>query len=150
MRRRFLERLPPPRSGRPQGALFDNRRVPLGGDRYAAELMEITMRKRLTFLPLLIAGCSSPGALVQRHEPDAAVGVHEVASDGTYGLFIAGQSEPLLQYPLRAGDRLGFDTASKPAADQLQVVWLYAVAGNDRRRLDVRQTYEWRRLPDER
>ncbi len=106
------------------------------------------MRKSMIWATLILMGCSSPGTLVERHEPMAAVGTHDVAAAGTYGLFIAGESEPLLEYPLRAGDRLGFESAAKPVNDQLQIQWLYAVAGNDRRRLDVRQTYEWRRLPD--
>ena len=104
----------------------------------------------ITAALLLAAGCSSPGTLVQRHAPATPVGVSPVTVAGTYGLFIAGQDQPLLQYPLQAGDRLGFDTATEAATDQLQLQWLYAVAGRDRRRLDLRQTYEWRRLPDER
>jgi len=85
---------------------------------------------------------------VQRHTPATPVGVSAVTVAGTYGLFIAGESEPLLQYPLKVGDRLGFDAGVQAMTDQLQIHWLYAIAGNDRRRLDARQTYEWRRLPD--
>ena len=55
-----------------------------------------------------------------------------------------------MQYPLQAGDPIGFDVGAKPLPDQLQVQWLNGVAGVPRGRLDVRQTYEWRRLPDPR
>ena len=111
------------------------------------------MRRRLPFLawvlPFLATGCSSPGELVQRHEPMSAVGITHVTTAGTYGLFIAGEGEPLLRYPLQAGDRIGFETAVKPATDQLQIEWLYGVAGAARGRLDHRKTYEWRLLPDQ-
>ena len=102
-------------------------------------------------LVLALVGCSSPGELVSRHEPDTRAAVRPVSQAGTYGLFIAGDADPLLRYPLAAGDRLGFDhSATTLPSAQLQVDWLYAVAGTDRRRLDLRQTYEWRRLGSER
>ncbi len=106
------------------------------------------MRRAFPWLALILVGCSSPGELVQRHEPATPVGVTHVTAAGTYGLFIAGDDQPLLQYPLQAGDRVGFEVAAKPLPDQLQVQWLYGVAGAARGRLDARQTYEWRRLPE--
>ena len=104
----------------------------------------------LTVLTLAWAGgCSSPGELVARHEPETPVGIKHVTVAGTYGLFIAGQGEPLLRYPLSVGAPIGFDTTTRPAAYQLQVQWLYGVAGSARGRLDGRQTYEWRLLPEQ-
>jgi hypothetical protein len=108
------------------------------------------MRKYLVVLVFILAGCSSPGTLIQRHEPGGDIGVHDVTEAGTYGLFIDGASDPVLTYPLRAGDKLGFEMSTQPATDQLQIIWLYAVAGSDRKRLSVQQTYEWRRMPEER
>ena len=111
----------------------------------------MTRPRPAAVVALLLVGCSSPGELVSRHEPGTPVGVRPVAEAGTYGLFIAGDGEPLLRYPLAAGDRLGFDrSATTLPSGQLQVDWLYAVAAADRRRLDLRQTYEWRRLSAER
>ena len=101
----------------------------------------------LAGLALVLSGCSSPGVLVGRHEPATPVVVGHVTEAGSYGLFIAGDADPLLRYPLAAGDPIGFDHSSTTVpAGQMQVEWLYAVAGRDRQRLDLRQTYEWRRL----
>ena len=61
--------------------------------------------------------------------------------DGNYGLFIPGQQQELLNFPLKKGDPLGFDRGNDGV-----VQWMYAVAGNSRNRLDITQTYEWRRL----
>ncbi len=114
----------------------------------------MTMRRSVASLGLLLAaaGCSSPGELAQRHEPMAPPTMGHVTVAGTYGLFVAGDGEPLFDYPLKVGDRLGFESTATPVsnADELQVVWLYGVAGPHRGRLDGRQTYEWRRLADPR
>ena len=101
-------------------------------------------------LAMFVVGCSSPGTLVQRHAPETDVGLTTVTVAGMYGLFIAGDADPLLKYPLQVGERVGFEAVAQPAPDQLQVNWLYGVAGAARGRLDARQTYEWRRLPDQR
>lgn len=108
------------------------------------------MRRILVAIVIAAAGCASPGTLVERHESSAAPAVQPVDQAGVYGLYIAGEREPLLTYPLRAGDTLGFEAAAKPLNDQLQIGWLYSVAGGDRRRLDAQQTYEWRRMSDDR
>jgi len=95
------------------------------------------------FLPLLMmTGCSSPGTLTARHEPGAVPRMAQAPEDGTYGLFIAGQMQELLSFPLKKGDPLGFEQGDDGA-----LRWLYAVAGDVKNRLDVTQTYEWRRLP---
>jgi hypothetical protein len=105
---------------------------------------------RAVVLSVLIAGCSSPGELVQRHAPGTPVGTQTVTVPGSYGLFVAGDAEPLLRFPLQAGDRLGFESGTQPATVQLQINWLYGIAGSARGRLDAGKTYEWRRLPDQR
>ena len=103
--------------------------------------------RRLTIAVALIAGCNSPGVLVAEHEPGTPVRVSRVATAGTYGLFVAGDADPQLRYPLAVGDRFGFDHAATTLpSGELQVDWLYAVAGPYRRRLDFTQTYQWRRL----
>jgi hypothetical protein len=90
----------------------------------------------------LLAGCSSPGELVSRQEGDSIPKLGTAPVDGTYGLFIAGQGQELLDFNLKQGDALGFDRSNDGV-----VQWMYAVAGNSRNRLDITQTYEWRRLP---
>jgi hypothetical protein len=96
----------------------------------------------IAVLMLAVAGCSSPGTLVARQDKDTVPKVGTAPVDGNYGLFIAGQSQELLDYPLKTGDPLGFDRGNDGV-----VQWLYAVAGNSRNRLDITQSYEWRRLP---
>ena len=106
-------------------------------------------RKRLALLFAFVAGCNSPGVLVSQHEPGTPVGLRRVPVAGTYGLFIAGEDEPQLRYPLSAGERIGFDdVATTQPTNRMQIEWLYAVAGPYRRPLDFRQTYQWRRLDE--
>ena len=93
-------------------------------------------------LILLLAGCSSPGLLVARQEGDAIPKMGKAPADGTYGLFLAGQSEDLYDLPLKSGDPLGFERGEDGV-----IRWLYAVGGNSKNRLNVTQTYEWRKLP---
>ena len=103
--------------------------------------------RRATILLALIAGCSSPGVLVAEHEPATPIRLVRVSTAGTYGLFVAGDVDPQLRYPLAVGDRVGFDhTSTTIPSGELQIEWLYAVAGPYRRRLDHTQTYQWRRL----
>ena len=108
-----------------------------------------TMRRAVPFLLLALTACSSPGELVVRHQPMTPVGTTTVPVAGRYGLFIAGQDQPLFSFPLPAGAKVGFEAGATPAGDQMQLQWLYGVAGSTRGRLDFRQTYEWRRLPDQ-
>jgi len=91
---------------------------------------------------LLAAGCSSPGILVVRQEGDALPKMGTAPADGTYGLYIAGQSQYQFEVPLKKDQPLGFERG-----EEGMVRWLYAVAGASRNRLDIRQTYEWRRQP---
>jgi len=102
------------------------------------------MKRILTIvgLMLLLTGCSSPGVLIASQDKGAVPKVGTAPVDGDYGLFIAGQSQDLLDFQLKAGDPLGFDRGNDGI-----VQWLYAVAGNSRNRLDITQNYEWRRLP---
>jgi hypothetical protein len=96
----------------------------------------------ITGLVLLLAGCSSPGLLISRQDKDAVPAMGKAPADGTYGLFIAGQAEDLYDLPLKQGEPLGFERGNDGV-----VRWLYAVAGKSKNRLDVTQTYEWRKLP---
>jgi hypothetical protein len=99
---------------------------------------------KLTLLSIMIllTGCSSPGILAYRQVDESAPTLGKAPEDGTYGLFIAGQQQDLYEVPLKAGDPLGFQWSSDGI-----VKWMYAIAGADRNRLDLTQTYEWRRLP---
>ncbi len=90
---------------------------------------------------LLLAGCSSPGDLVIHQAGDAPMRTTKVTVAGDYGLFLAGDQQPLLQFPLKPGDTIGFERVNDGA-----VIWLYGISGNARNRLQVEKTYEWRRL----
>ena len=99
-----------------------------------------------TVLVAAAAGCSSPGRLVAHHDAGvtaATVGAAPV--DGDYGLFVAGEANPLIRYPLVVGQPLGFEVQTDRDKDDLRITWLIAVAGGERRRLDLSHTYEWRR-----
>jgi hypothetical protein len=95
----------------------------------------------LISLVLLLAGCSSPGELMCRQTGDTAPFVGKVPLEGTYGLFIAGQQQDLLDVYLHKGDPLGFQWD-----DDGTVKWMYAIGGQSKTRLDVTKVYEWRRL----
>jgi len=60
-------------------------------------------------LILLLAGCSSPGIFVSRQQGEALPKMGTAPEDGNYGLFIPGQQQELLNFPLKKGDPLGFD-----------------------------------------
>jgi hypothetical protein len=92
-------------------------------------------------ITMFIPGCSSPGVLVIHQAPDAKMQMSKVAASGDYGLFRAGEQQPLLEFSLKAGDPIGFERQNDGI-----VIWLYAVAGNVRNRLEVDKAYEWRRL----
>ena len=100
----------------------------------------ITIKSSVLLVLLIMSGCSSPGTLIARQEADALPKMTKVPQDGNYGLFIAGQSQELLEFPLKKDDPLGFERGEDGV-----IRWLYAVAGNIKNRLDVTKTYEWRR-----
>ena len=96
-------------------------------------------------LPIaLLAGCSSPGILTARLDSGTLPTMGKAPVDGIYSLFIAGQSLDLTGQgvSLKQNQPLGFESGEDGI-----IHWLYAVAGNVRYRLDVTQTYEWRRQP---
>jgi hypothetical protein len=104
----------------------------------------MAMLKHWRWCALLIsfAGCSSPGILVSQQLQESPPKMGRAPVDGTYGLFIAGESEYLYDVPLKKDQPLGFEWA-----EDGMVKWIYAVAGDSKNRLDVTKTYEWRRLP---
>jgi hypothetical protein len=97
---------------------------------------------QLAGLVLLLAGCSSPGILVSQQVQQSPPKMGRAPVDGTYALFIAGDSQYLYDLPLKKDDPLGFEWEEGGI-----VRWIYAVAGTSKNRLDVTKTYEWRRLP---
>src|SRR5439155_26174747 len=63
----------------------------------------------VALLLLAMVGCaSSPGTLIARQEPNAFPKSLTAPKDGAYGLFVAGESDPLFTYRLHAGENLGF------------------------------------------
>jgi hypothetical protein len=98
-------------------------------------------------LVLMLSGCaSSPGTLVATQSPGGVPSVGKAQQDGAYGLFVAGESEPVFAASLHQGDSLGFQQAPAATVGSLQVLYLYAVYGDNRFRLDTTKTYEWRWL----
>ena len=104
--------------------------------------MAMSRNRRWFCLAVLLAGCSSPGILVSQQAGEAAPKMGKTPSDGTYGLFIAGESQDLYDLPLKKDQPLGFEWGEDGV-----VRWMYAIAGDSKNRLDVTKTYEWRRLP---
>jgi hypothetical protein len=104
--------------------------------------------KRTTFfiagLLMLVSGCASPGTLVFRQNGDELPKLGKAPVDGTYDLFVAGQSQELFSFQLKKDEALGFQSDTDGT-----VQWLYMIAGSRRHRLDLRQTYEWRLQPEE-
>jgi hypothetical protein len=95
---------------------------------------------------LMVAGCSSPGVLVTRAGGGEPAKMGEAPEDGTYGLFIAGQGEPMFRVPLKKGEPIGFEFRFRQTKMDLEIKILFAVAGNESRPLDGQETHEWRRL----
>jgi hypothetical protein len=105
------------------------------------------MRLNRQFAVILLAGlagCSSPGMLVSRQSGDAVPVMGKTPADGMYGLFIAGEDQPLYELYLKKDQPIGFDRGEEGI-----VRWLYAEGGPSRNRLDVTRSYEWRLLPTE-
>jgi hypothetical protein len=90
---------------------------------------------------LMLSGCSSPGDLLLHQEANLPPKVIKVEVAGDYGLFIAGESQPLLQFSLKQGDQIGFERDAEG-----MVTWLRAIAGTQRTRLEIDKSYEWRKL----
>src|SRR5271170_3665981 len=102
----------------------------------------------LSLFPLLtiLAGCSAPGTLaVQQTSTEPPIQT-TVPSDGSYGLFVAGQQDPIITLDLKEGDRLGFTTTPGGTVGGLQIQWRCAVAGQRYLHLDYNTAYQWRRL----
>jgi hypothetical protein len=95
---------------------------------------------------LWAAGCSSPGVFITRAGGGEPAKMGEVPEDGTYGLFIAGQGEPMFRVPLKKGQPIGFEYRFRQTKMELEIKILFAVAGTESRPLDEQQTHEWRRL----
>ena len=93
----------------------------------------------------LIQACSSPGILVTRFEPNRIPSVTSVPVDGDYGLFIAGDSEAILQFKLKQGERIGFELSHAAVVGEIQLEQVFAIAGENRLPLDLTKKYEWRR-----
>lgn len=102
----------------------------------------------VTFAMLFLAsGCAAmPGTLVARQDPNAFPTAGTAPQAGAYGLFVAGESEPLFAFKLQQGEKLGFEQATAGTISNLQILYVYAVYGDRRFRLDSSKSYEWRWL----
>ena len=93
-----------------------------------------------------LSACSSPGTLVSRQNPGDVPRLDRATQDGVYGLFIAGEDDPLFRTLIRTGDNLGFTIAAVSSVGAVRISYLYAIYGENRFRLDPDKTYEWRWL----
>ncbi|HSV16548.1 MAG TPA: hypothetical protein VLI90_19955 [Tepidisphaeraceae bacterium] len=97
---------------------------------------------------LIAGGCAStsPGTLVTRQDAHTPPTMTKAQQDGAYGLFIAGESDPVFAVQLRQGDEIGFEQANRATVGSLQIIYLYAVYGGNRYPVNAAKTYEWRWL----
>jgi hypothetical protein len=94
----------------------------------------------------IAAGCAAPGTLAIQQAANQPPIQTTVPSDGSYGLFIAGQSEAIFTLDLKEGDKLGFTVTDGGTVGAMQIKWRCAVAGQRYLHLDFNTNYEWRRL----
>jgi len=104
-------------------------------------------QKRLVvlFVLLFASACSSPGTLTTREAPGEPTALTPAAA-GIYGLFIAGESDPLFRFKLEDKDKIGFEHGPAGIVGEMKFDMVYAVAGQNRIPLDITKTYEWRKL----
>jgi hypothetical protein len=94
----------------------------------------------------LLEACASPGVMVMRFAPSRMPSVTSVPADGDYGLFVAGETEAILQFKLKQGDKIGFELSQAAVVGDMQLEQVFAIAGEQRLPLDLTKTYEWRRM----
>jgi hypothetical protein len=91
-------------------------------------------------------GCGSPGTLAVEQAAGAPPVQTTVPADGAYGLFIAGQSEPVVTLDLKQGEKLGFALTEGGTVGAMRIQWRCAVAGARYLHIDFNTAYQWRRL----
>jgi hypothetical protein len=114
-------------------------------------LADLPMRPGLPTLAISViltiaGGCAAPGALAIQQAANQPPIQTTVPSDGSYGLFVAGQSEAIITLDLKEGDKLGFTVTDGGTVGAVQIKWRCAVAGQRYMHLDFNTNYEWRRL----
>ena len=104
-------------------------------------------RKYTGVLVAVLAGCASPpGTWVSGFDPAQQPILKTAPADGTYGLFIGNDTDPLLRTSLRQGDPLGFDRRQGGTVGELQISYLVAVGGTSVVPLQNGKRYTWRAL----
>jgi hypothetical protein len=98
------------------------------------------------FLVISAIGCESPGTLAVEQSGNQLPIQTNISADGEYGLFIAGQSDPLITVKLKQGDKLGFAMTEGGTVGAMRIEWRCAVAGERYIHLDVDTHYQWRRV----
>jgi|HubBroStandDraft_4_1064222.scaffolds.fasta_scaffold479186_2 hypothetical protein len=110
------------------------------------------MRLGLTWLTISVilalsaGGCGAPGELVIEQAPSDPPSQTTVPADGSYGLFIAGQSDPVIRLALKQGDKLGFAITESGTVGAMRIQLRCAVAGSRFLPVDFNTSYQWRRL----
>ena len=97
-------------------------------------------------LVMLLVDCSSPGTLTVREEPNQRPSLIDVPSSGRYGLFMAGDSDPIVSFTLGKLEKIGFEQSQAGVVGEMRFEMIFAVAGEHRIPLDITKTYEWRQL----
>jgi len=97
-------------------------------------------------LAISAGGCGSPGTLTVEQSASQPPIQTTVPADGVYGLFIAGQSDPLVTVKLNQGDKLGFATTEGGTVGAMRIQWRCAVAGERYLHLDFDDHYQWRKI----
>jgi hypothetical protein len=94
-----------------------------------------------------MAGCASgpTGTLIAETRPDLSPQLGAAPQDGQYGLYLAGAMQPMVTFPLKMGERLGFEPLEGGSVGGFRVQYLAAVAGSHVLRLEATHAYQWRR-----
>jgi hypothetical protein len=92
-----------------------------------------------------LVGCGAQRGetVIKYNRSDAVARTTEVPNDGTYELFYSTEATPTASYPLKKGDKIGFEKEGDGEAARL-----YAVAGSNRTEVKtttLTRTVYWKR-----
>lgn len=118
----------------------------MGGKLGGQMRLRIALLATYMILAVSAGGCGSPGTLIVEQSVGAPPIQMTVPADGAYGLFIAGQSKPLVTLDMKQGDKLGFALTEGGTVGAMRIQWRCAVAGERYLHIDFNTSYQWRRL----
>ena len=118
----------------------------MGGKLGGQMRLRIALLATYMILAVSAGGCGSPGTLIVEQSVGAPPIQMTVPADCAYGLFIAGQSKPLVTLDMKQGDKLGFALTEGGTVGAMRIQWRCAVAGERYLHIDFNTSYQWRRL----